>query len=135
MPADPSITAEILPFARLMGIETLEATSKRIRLRLLVREDLCTSGGILHGGAIMALADTAGALGAVQNLPEGAQTTTLESKANFVGAARVGTEVTAEASPGHLGRRTSVWQTRIEGDGGRLVAVVTQTQMVIEPRP
>jgi uncharacterized protein (TIGR00369 family) len=118
-----------------MGVETLEATPKRIRLRLSVREDLCTTGGILHGGAIMALADTAGALGASLNLPEGAQTTTLESKTNFVGFARAGTAVTAEASPVHVGRRTSVWQTRVEDETGRLVAVVIQTQLTLEPRP
>ncbi|MBV8683014.1 MAG: PaaI family thioesterase [Caulobacteraceae bacterium] len=135
MADDGFATAEILPFARLMGIETLEAAQQRVRLRLMVREDLCTTGGILHGGAIMALADTAGALGAALNLPEGARTTTLESKTNFVGSARAGTPVTAEATPLHLGRRTSVWQTRIEGEGGRLVAVVTQTQLTLEARP
>jgi 1,4-dihydroxy-2-naphthoyl-CoA hydrolase len=129
------VTAEILPLARLMGIETLDAAPKRIRLRLFVREDLCTTGGILHGGAVMALADTAGALGAVLNLPGGARTTTLESKTNFVGSARAGTSVTAEATPVHLGRRTSVWQTRIEDEAGRLVAMVTQTQLTLEPRP
>ena len=129
------VTAEILPLARLMGIETLEAAPKRIRLRLFVREDLCTTGGILHGGAVMALADTAGALGAVLNLPGGVRTTTLESKTNFVGSARTGTAVTAEATPLHLGRRTSVWQTRVENEAGRLVALVTQTQLVLEARP
>ena len=135
MSADEFMTAEILPFARLMGVETLEATPQRIRLRLLVREDLCTTGGILHGGAIMALADTAGALGAALNLPEGARTTTLESKTNFVGSARVGTAVTAEATPLHVGRRTSVWQTRVEDETGRLVGMVTQTQLTLEARP
>lgn len=135
MPADEFMTAEVLPLARLMGVETLEAASRRIRLQMRVREDLCTLGGILHGGAIMALADTAGALGAALNLPEGARTTTLESKTNFVGSARVGTAVTAEATPIHLGRRTSVWQTRVEDEAGRLVAVVTQTQLTLEPRP
>lgn len=135
MPADEFVRAEILPFARLMGVETLEATPQRVRLRLFVREDLCTTGGILHGGAIMALADTAGALGAALNLPEGARTTTLESKTNFVGSARAGAVVTAEAAPLHVGRRTSVWQTRIEDETGRLVAAITQTQLTIEPRP
>jgi uncharacterized protein (TIGR00369 family) len=135
VPADEFATAEILPFARLMGVETLEGTPRRVRVRLFVREDLCTTGGILHGGAIMALADTTGALGAALNLPEGARTTTLESKTNFVGSARAGTMVMAEATPLHLGRRTSVWQTRVEDEAGRLVAVVTQTQLTLEPRP
>ena len=135
MPADEFMTAEILPFARLMGVETLEARPQRIRLRLFVRGDLCTTGSILHGGAIMALADTAGALGASLNLPEGARTTTLESKTNFVGSARAGTAVMVEATPLHLGRRTSVWQTRVEDEAGRLVAMVTQTQLTLEPRP
>jgi uncharacterized protein (TIGR00369 family) len=100
-----------------------------------VRDEICTSGGILHGGAIMTLADTAGATGAFLNLPEGSRTTTIESKTNFLGAAPVGSIVTAEATPLHIGRRSSVWQTRISDEGGKLLAVVTQTQLVIEARP
>lgn len=119
------------PFPRLMGVEVLEATKEKIRGRLTVRPDLCTSGHILHGGALMAFADTLGAIGAFLNLPDGAGTTTIESKTNFIGSAREGTTVDAETTPIHVGRRTSVWQTKITREDGRLVAVVTQSQMVL----
>jgi uncharacterized protein (TIGR00369 family) len=122
------------PFPRLMGVEVLEAAKTGVRARLTVRPDLCTSGHILHGGAIMAFADTLGAIGAFLNLPEGAGTTTIESKTNFIGAAKEGSTVTAETTPVHVGRRSSVWQTRIaRADDGKLVAIVTQTQMVLLP--
>jgi uncharacterized protein (TIGR00369 family) len=119
------------PFPRLMGVEILEAAKDKVRGRLMVRAELCTSGHILHGGAIMAFADTLGATGAFLNLPDGAGTTTIESKTNFIGAAKEGTTVEAEAVPIHIGRRSSVWQTRIARTDGKLVAVVTQTQMVL----
>jgi uncharacterized protein (TIGR00369 family) len=118
-----------------MGVEVTDASRERVRARLKVRADLCTSGGILHGGAIMAFADMMGATGAVFNLPDGAGTTTIESKTNFIGPAPEGTTVEAESLPLHIGRRTSVWQTRIMGETGKLVAVVTQTQLVLEPLP
>jgi uncharacterized protein (TIGR00369 family) len=114
-----------------MGVEILEAGTHKVRGRLEVRADLCTSGHILHGGAIMAFADTLGAIGAFLNLPEGVGTTTIESKTNFIGAAQEGTTVEAETLPIHVGRRSSVWQTRIARADGKLVAVVTQTQMVL----
>jgi uncharacterized protein (TIGR00369 family) len=123
------------PFSTLMGVEVTEASRDRVRARLKVRPDLCTSGGILHGGAIMAFADMMGATGASLNLPDGAGTTTIESKTNFIGPAPEGTTVEAESTPLHIGRRTSVWQTRIVGETGKLVAVVTQTQLVLEPLP
>jgi 1,4-dihydroxy-2-naphthoyl-CoA hydrolase len=119
------------PFPRLMGVEILEAAKDRVRGRLMVRAELCTSGHILHGGAIMAFADTLGATGAFLNLPDGAGTTTIESKTNFIGAVKEGTAVEAEAVPIHIGRRSSVWQTRIVRNDGKLVAIVTQTQMVL----
>ena len=121
-----------MPFAALMGVEIVEATSARVVGRLAVREALCTGGHILHGGAYMALADTLGAVGAFLNLPPGADTTTLESKTNFLASARVGETITAETTPLHVGRRSSVWQTRITNAEGRLLAVVIQTQMTIE---
>jgi uncharacterized protein (TIGR00369 family) len=86
---------------------------------------------VLHGGAIMAFADTLGALGTLLNLPEGAGTTTIESKTNFVAPAPVGTRVVGEATPVHRGRRTLLWQTRISTPEGRLVALVMQTQLVL----
>ena len=120
------------PLAKLLGIEIVEAHPDRVLARLTVREDVCTSGGILHGGAFMALADTAGAVGASLNLRPGDRTTTIESKTNFLGSAPVGAVVTAEALPVHVGRRSSVWQTRITNDAGKLLALVTQTQLVIQ---
>ena len=121
------------PFPRLMGVDVLEAGKARVRAKLVVRPDLCTSGNILHGGAIMAFADTLGAIGAFLNLPDGAGTTTMESKTNFIGAAKEGSTVLAETTPVHVGRRSSVWQTKITREDGKLVAIVTQTQMVLLP--
>ena len=120
------------PFPNLMGVEIVEATKTRVRGRLFVRPDLCTSNRIIHGGAIMTFADVLGASGAFLNLPEGAGTTTSESKTNFIGSAKEGTTILAEATPIHIGRSTSVWQTRITREDGKLVAVVTQTQMVLK---
>jgi 1,4-dihydroxy-2-naphthoyl-CoA hydrolase len=121
-----------MPFAKLMGVEFVEATKDRVVARMKVREELCTVPAILHGGAVMALADTAGAAGTVLNLPEGKWTTTIESKTNFLGSAPAGTFVLAEATPVHRGGRTQVWQTRITSEAGKLLALVTQTQMVLE---
>ena len=121
-----------MPFANLMGVDVVERSKERVVGRLTVRDDLCTSGGILHGGAYMAFADSLGAIGAVLNLREGTGTTTLESKTNFLGSARVGQTITAETTPLHVGRRSSVWQTRVTSEEGRLLALVTQTQMTLE---
>ena len=121
-----------MPFADLMGVEITARAKDRVAGRLVVREDLCTAGGILHGGAFMAFADALGAVGGFLNLPPGARTTTLESKTNFLGSAKVGTTVTGEATPLHIGRRSSVWQTRITSPEGKLLALVLQTQMTVE---
>ena len=115
----------------LLGIELGEATAERISAKLLVRPELCTLGGILHGGAVMALADTLGAVGAFLNLPAKARTTTLESKTNFLGAAPVGSTVFAECTAVHRGKTTSVWQTAIRSESGMLLGLVVQTQLVI----
>ncbi|HVP00510.1 MAG TPA: PaaI family thioesterase [Bryobacteraceae bacterium] len=120
-----------LPFAELLGIRILSATRERVTGEMVVREDLCTRPAVLHGGAAMAFADTLGAIGAVLNLPEGSTTTTLESKTNFILPAGMGTKVLGEAAPIHIGKRTMIWQTRITREDGRLVALVTQTQMVL----
>ncbi len=121
-----------MPFAELKGVAFTEANRDRVVARMLVREDLCTLGHILHGGAVMALADSVGAAATVINLPDDAKgTTTLESKTNFIGSAKAGTTVVATATPVHRGRRTQVWQTRLETEDGRLVALVIQTQMVL----
>jgi len=121
-----------MPFSNLMGVEVIEREKTRVVGKLVVREDLCTSGGILHGGAYMAFADALGAIGGVLNLPPGTRTTTLESKTNFLRGAPVGTTVTGEATPLHIGRRSSVWQTRLTNDEGKLLALVIQTQMTVE---
>jgi len=118
-------------FPGLLRIEFEEATKERVRASLLVRPDLCTIGGVLHGGAVMALADTLGAVGTVMNLPPSTRTTTIESKTNFLGPAPVDTRVTALSTPLHRGKTTMVWQTMITNAAGRLCAVVTQTQMVL----
>jgi uncharacterized protein (TIGR00369 family) len=115
----------------LMGIELVEATQDKVVATMLVRPDLCTVGGVCHGGAFMAFADTIGAIGAVMNLPPSTRTTTIESKTNFLGAALVNTRVTAESTPLHRGKTTQVWQTMIRSEAGKLCAVVTQTQMVL----
>ena len=120
-----------LPFAELLGIEFVSASPDRIVAEMTVREDLCTIPAVLHGGAIMAFADTLGAMGTLVNLPQGAGTTTIESKTNFVAPASVGTRVIGETTPVHRGRRTMIWQTRISTSEGRLVALVTQTQLVL----
>jgi 1,4-dihydroxy-2-naphthoyl-CoA hydrolase len=134
MDALERLKREMLPFAALLGVEFVSAGPDLIVAELTVREDLCTRPAVLHGGAIMAFADTLGGVGTMLNLPEGAGTTTIESKTNFIAAAAIGTRITAEATPLHRGRRTMVWQTRISTAEGRLVALVTQTQLVLEPR-
>ena len=121
-----------LPFAELMGVTFTEAGKDRVVAHMVVRADLCTLNHTIHGGAIMALADSVGAAATVINLPPDAKgTTTLESKTNFIGGAKEGATVIATGTPVHRGRRTQVWQTRIESEDGKLVAVVTQTQMVL----
>src|SRR5262245_32708664 len=115
----------------LLGIEFTEATPDKVVARLTVRKDLCTVGDSLHGGAIMAYADTLGAVAAILNMPQGARTTTIESKTNFIGGAAIGTRVVAESVPVHKGRTTVVCQTTLRTEAGKLVALVTQTQLVI----
>lgn len=131
MAIDQGIADASQPLARLIGVEIVEATKAKIVGKLVVRPEICTTFDTLHGGAIMAFADTLGATGAFLNLPPGAGTTTMESKTNFVGSAKVGSTVTGESTPIHIGKSTSVWTTRITREDGRLVAVVTQTQIVL----
>ena len=121
-----------LPFAKLLGIQFLSATPERVTAELVVRDDLCTRPAVLHGGAIMAFADTLGGSATALNLPDGAGTTTIESKTNFLAPAPAGAKVIGECVPLHRGRRTMVWQTRVTSEDGRLIAVVTQTQLVLE---
>jgi len=115
----------------LLGIEFTDAAPDKVVARLTVRKDLCTIGDNLHGGAIMAFADTLGAVAAILNMPQGSRTTTIESKTNFIRGAPLGTRVIGESVPVHKGRTTVVCQTTIRNDAGKLVALVTQTQLVI----
>ena len=119
------------PFAELLGTRITSLSSECVTAELEVRPELGNRFGILHGGAIMAFADTLGAAATIANLPDGAGTTTIESKTNFLAPAPVGTQVTGEATPVHRGRRTMVWQTRVTGEDGRLIALSTQTQLVL----
>jgi uncharacterized protein (TIGR00369 family) len=114
----------------ILGIRYVEASPERIVAELTIRDDLRTVGGALHGGTLMALADTVGATAAFSNLPPGASTTTLESKTNFFAAGRDGA-VRAEATSLHRGRTTMVWQTRVTDSSGRLLSLTIQTQMVL----
>ena len=116
-----------------LGIRLTEVSRERVVASLLVRPELCTVGRTLHGGTIMAFADTLGAYATFLNLRDGQGTTTIESKTNFLAPAPVGTKVTAECSAIHRGRRTMVWQTRITSEAGKLIGIVTQTQMVLDP--
>jgi uncharacterized protein (TIGR00369 family) len=119
----------------LLGIELVEATPDRVVGQLRVRPAVATTGGILHGGAVMAFADTLGAVGTYLNLPAGYTTTTIESSTKFLGAAPAGSLVTGESTPLHKGRTTQVWQTAIRREDGRLCALVIQTQLVMAPKP
>jgi uncharacterized protein (TIGR00369 family) len=132
MTLDPAALTERFKgtLSDLLGIRFVEATPERVVAELTYREDLTTLGGSLHGGTLMAFADTVGATATVLNLPPGATTTTLESKTNFFAAGRPGT-VRAESTPLHRGKRTMVWQTRVTDAGGRLLSLTIQTQMVL----
>ncbi len=122
---------EPLPFAKLLGIEIVDAAPDKVTARMVVREELCTRPAVLHGGAAMAFADSLGAIATLMNLSGGAGTTTIESKTNFLAPAPAGSAVIGECTPVHRGKRTMVWQTRISTEQGRLVALVTQTQLVL----
>ena len=133
MPDLSSIQQLLAPlFPGLMGVQLTELAADRVVATMVVRPDLCTSGGILHGGASMAFADTLGAVGTVVNLAPGKRTTTTDSSTKFIGGAKLGSTVTGESIPFHRGRTTMVWQTQVRTDEGKLCAVVTQTQLVID---
>ncbi|WP_432729400.1 PaaI family thioesterase [Variovorax sp. W6] len=119
-------------FPGLMGVRLTELAPERVVAQMEVRPDLCTAGGILHGGAYMAFADTLGAVGTIVNLPEGKRTTTTDSSTKFIAGARVGTTVTGTSVALHRGRTTQVWQTSVTNADGKLCAVVTQTQLVLD---
>jgi uncharacterized protein (TIGR00369 family) len=122
------------PFAHLIGMQVTHLSPDRVEAELPVRADLGNRFGILHGGALMAMADNLGGTATVANLPDGMQTTTIESKTNFFAAIPVGDTARAECTPLHRGRTTMVWQTRITRGDGKLAAIVTQTQLVFPAR-
>lgn len=132
MDLDPNVFHERQrgTLAAFLGIRYVEVTKERLVAELRIRDDLRTLGGALHGGTIMAFADTLGAIATIVNLPAGAGTATMESKTNFFAPGRDGT-VSAECVPLHRGRRTMVWQTRITDEEGKLLAQTIQTQMVL----
>ncbi len=118
-------------FPGLMGLKLVEVTPERVIATMEVRPDLCTTGSVLHGGALMAFADTLGAVGTFVNLPKGTRTTTIDSSTKFIGAAPAGSIVTGECTAFHRGRTTMVWQTVIKSQAGKICGVVTQTQIVL----
>jgi uncharacterized protein (TIGR00369 family) len=120
------------PFSRLLGGKIVEVSRDRVVAEVVVREDLTNRNGALHGGAVMAIADNLGGTATFINLPAGAGTTTIESKTNFFAAILLGDTLRAECTPLHRGRTTMVWQTRITRSDGRLAALVTQTQLVMQ---
>ncbi len=127
-----SLQPDMMPFSRILGLELISSDKDRIVAELTVTESLCTTGRIMHGGAVMSVADTLGAIGAFLNLPEGHKTTTtIESKTNFLRAAPLDSKLIAECLPMHVGRRLSVWQATLRNEAGKSIGVVTQTQMVL----
>ena len=127
-----ALIPDMMPFSSSLGLNMIQSEKDGVVAELVVNEALCTTGRIMHGGAVMAVADTLGAIGAFLNLPEGHKTTTtIESKTNFLRSAPRDSKVVAECVPLHVGRRMSVWQTTLRNEEGKSIAVVTQTQMVL----
>ena len=131
MPLIDSLTKNLPDFPKHLGLTYIDVTPDRVVAAMTVREDLSNGIGTLHGGALMAFADTLGAVATMLNIPRDAKTTTLESKTNFIAAAPIGTRLIGEALPLHRGRRTQIWETRVSTEDGRLIAKVTQTQLIL----
>ena len=124
--------AESMPFATYLGVDVSQAEKTKVVGKMTVQSEFCTVGNAVHGGAVMALADSVAAIGAFLNLPTGARgTTTIESKTNFLGSAEKGSKPIAVSTPVSVGRRISVWQTAIHKEGGKQVGLITQTQLVL----
>jgi uncharacterized protein (TIGR00369 family) len=121
------------PFADFMGMRITHLSRDKVEAELVVRTELENRFGVLHGGAVMALADNLGGTATLANLPQGARTATIESKTNFFAGIPLGDTARAECTALHRGRNTMVWQTKITRSDGRLCALVTQTQIVIWP--
>jgi uncharacterized protein (TIGR00369 family) len=121
------------PFAALLGLRITHVSLDKLEAELPIREELGNRNGVLHGGAVMAFADNLGGTATFINLPDGARTTTIESKTNFFAAIQIGDVARAQTTPLHRGRTTMVWQTRVTRGDGKLASLTTQTQMVIWP--
>ena len=119
------------PFASFMGMKITHVSTERVTAEMVVTDQLSNRNGVLHGGALMALADNLGGTATVANLSEGTSTATIESKTNFFAGIPVGDTAHAECTPLHRGRTTMVWQTKITRNDGKLAAMVTQTQIVL----
>lgn len=128
------VQGRMTPLSETMGMVFTKVEPDLIEAEMLVRPDLCTTPAILHGGAMMALADNVGAVGTVVNLQPGTTTTTIESKTNFLAAVPEGQKAIATAIPLHRGKTTMVWQTTIRREDGRTAAIVTQTQLVLQAK-
>lgn len=128
------VNASNTPMAKTLGIVVTLATKAKVEAEMLVTPQLCTIPETAHGGALMAFADNLGALGAFLNLPDGAATTTVESKTNFLRPIPAGQRALGVATPVNIGRTLQVWETRISREDGKLAAIVTQTQIVVTPR-
>jgi 1,4-dihydroxy-2-naphthoyl-CoA hydrolase len=126
-----SLQRNLPDYPRFLGMTYVEASPDRLIAEITVREDMSNGGGNIHGGALMTFADTLGAVATMLNIPREKRTTTLESKTNFVGPAPVGAKLIGEATPLHRGRSTQIWETRVTTAEGKLVAKVTQTQIVL----
>ena len=130
----PRVMSRVTPYARFLGINYTKATKDCMRAELTIREELTTMPGRVHGGVLMSLADNLGAIGTILNLPDGAGTTTIESKTNFLATIPEGERALAESIPLHRGKTTHVWQTTIRREDGKIAAIIIQTQLVLQPR-
>jgi len=131
MPLIDSLQDKLPDYPRALGIVYLEASADRLVAEIIVRADMTNGGDNIHGGALMTFADTLGAVATIINIPRDKNTTTLESKTNFIGRATIGTRLIGTATPLHRGRTTQIWETHIHTADGKLVAKVTQTQIVM----
>jgi uncharacterized protein (TIGR00369 family) len=128
-----SMTAwEPAPFVKLLGVKIISRTAERSEAELFIRDDLCNRRNVMHGGAIMGWADTMGGMTTLAALPAGHRTATIESKTNFFAPIPEGDVAKAECTPLHRGRTTTVWQTKITRGDGKLAAIVTQTQLMMQ---
>jgi uncharacterized protein (TIGR00369 family) len=123
------------PYSQFLGMKITHVSEDRLTAEMIVTKELSNRNGVLHGGALMSLADNLGGTAATANLASGQATTTIESKTNFFSAVPVGETLYAECTPLHRGRTTMVWQTKLTRTGGKLAAIVTQTQMVLTAKP